>query len=472
MTPSELLTKAKTLPTRPGVYVMKDAEGREIYVGKAKNLRRRVASYFQTRHRLPRLQALIQNIDDFEYTETESELEALLLESRLIKDLQPKYNVMLRHNELYPYLEITMEEDFPQVLVTRRKDNPKSRYFGPFIGAKLLREGLRILQSIFRFRLCQRTIQADDPRLRYARGCLNLHIRHCDGPCCGGITKEAYRKRIHALCRFLSGQKQTLLEELQHEMEEAAAELRFEEAASLRDMIEALQYIGSGATPHEELAPFAPVLNPTKGLEKLQSLLHLSSPPRYIEGMDIANLQGKEAVGALVTFFNAVPHKEGYRRFRIRTVEGQDDFACIAEVVRRRYGRLREEGKPLPDLLLIDGGKGQLRSAARALEEIGISTSGPPILLALVKEEETLFRWGEEKAIPISKRNEGLRLLMHVRDEAHRFAQHYHHILRRKAMFGEGSKTKKRAKKVESEGSHPRTPHSPFSDCSVEKGNL
>jgi len=209
-----LLEKARSLPLSPGVYVMKNTVGDDIYVGKAKELRRRVSSYFQAKDRLAKEAALVENIDDFEYVETGSELEALLLESRLIKDLQPKYNMMLKNNELYPFIEITWDEDFPRVFVTRQKKNNDSRYFGPFVAAGDLRAALAMLQRIFKFRICKRKIDASDKRRKYQRGCLNFHIGRCAGPCRDAISKEDYRKRISSLCRFLTGQKKDLLNDL------------------------------------------------------------------------------------------------------------------------------------------------------------------------------------------------------------------------------------------------------------------
>jgi excinuclease ABC subunit C len=429
-----LLEKARSLPLSPGVYVMKNTVGDDIYVGKAKELRRRVSSYFQAKDRLAKEAALVENIDDFEYVETGSELEALLLESRLIKDLQPKYNMMLKNNELYPFIEITWDEDFPRVFVTRQKKNNDSRYFGPFVAAGDLRAALAMLQRIFKFRICKRKIDASDKRRKYQRGCLNFHIGRCAGPCRDAISKEDYRKRISSLCRFLTGQKKDLLNDLREEMKTAADNLHFETAAALRDLVEALENLNDYPELDDTLAPAPPALEPERGLVALQKALELDWTPRRIEGIDIANLQGKETVGSLVYFIDGLPFKDGYRRFRIKTVEGQDDFRCVAEVVTRRYGGIIKRGEDMPDIVMIDGGKGQLHAAADALAQSGARV---PVLLSLAKKEEAVFVWGREEPLALSKRNLGLRLLMHIRDEAHRFAQHYHHILRRKALFGE-----------------------------------
>ncbi|MCD8351732.1 MAG: excinuclease ABC subunit UvrC [Planctomycetaceae bacterium] len=433
-TSQKLLEKARQLTEGPGVYIMRDTEGREIYVGKAKNLRRRVSSYFQKRERHSKDLALVENIDDFEYVETDSELEAFLLESRLIKDFNPRYNVLLKDGDAYPFIEVTWGEDFPRVRTAWRRENPESRYYGPFVGAGDIRGALAALQRIFRFRSCQRSMDADNPRHFRQRGCLNYHLHRCAGVCTGRVTKEDYRKRVSGLCRFLSGGKKDLIDDLRKEMETAAAELRFEDAAGLRDLVDSLMTLNEHPGIDESLAPLNPQTEPDKGLKALQEVLGLEEMPRRIEGIDIANLMGKEVVGSLVNFLDGVPFKDGYRRYRIKTVDGQDDFASIAEVVRRRYGRMVEEGTPLPDIVLIDGGKGQLGAAARAMQEVGAK---PKALLSLAKQEETPYLAGRHEPLPMSRRNAGLKLLMHVRDESHRFAQHYHHILRRKAMFGE-----------------------------------
>lgn len=423
-----LRDKAKQLPETPGVYVMKDAAGVEIYVGKAVNLRRRVQSYFQSRNRAGKDQALVDNISDFDFVETDSELEALLLESRIIKDLKPKYNAMLKNNEQYPLIEITWGEDFPRMLVTRQRRNKESRYFGPFVGSADVRATLALLQRIFKFRTCSRTLNASDKRLRYQRGCLNFHIARCSGPCCGRISKKEYRKRIKSLSRFLSGQKKDLIKDLHKEMKTSSEKLQFESASVIRDLIEALENINNTPALADALTPFVPEIDPAAGLRSLAGALGLKQPPKVIEGIDIANLQGGEMVGSLVYFVDGVPLKEGYRRYRIKTVKQQDDFACMAEVVRRRYSKLED----LPDILLIDGGRGQLSAAAEALRGIDVKL---PTLMSLAKEEETPFVDGLSEPLTMSRRNPGLKLLMYVRDEAHRFAQHYHHILRRKAMF-------------------------------------
>ncbi|MBP5231937.1 MAG: excinuclease ABC subunit UvrC [Planctomycetes bacterium] len=434
MTREELLRKALDLPEAPGVYVMKDAAGSDIYVGKAKILPRRVSSYFRPGPKPTKTAALVENIVDFDFAVVGSELEAFLLESRLIKDLQPKYNMMLKYNELYPYIEVTWDEEFPRVCVTRRKEHEKSRYFGPFVGVGDLRACLNQLQRLFQFRLCSKALTEAGIAKRRERGCLNYHIGRCAGACRGGISKDEYRRRVAGLCRFLSGQKKDLIADLQRELETAAKELRFEAAAQLRDLIAGLTNLNQYPVFDESLAPPAPVLDADKGVKTLQAVLGVDFLPRAIEGFDIANLQGKETVGSLVNFVDGQPFKEGYRRFRIKTVEGQNDFACLQEVIARRYGGELSEKMPMPDVVLIDGGQGQLNAVAETFSGLGVA---PKALLSLAKKEELVFRQGRDEPYRLARRNPALRLLQYVRDEAHRFAQHYHHILRDKSLFGE-----------------------------------
>jgi excinuclease ABC subunit C len=437
MTTAELFEKAKSLPESPGVYVMKDAAGAEIYVGKAKSLRDRVCSYFRPSAHDTKTTALVENVADFDIAPVASELEAFLLENCLIKDLQPKYNMMLKNNELYPYIEVTWGEDFPRVVVNRRKDHEASRYFGPFVGAGDLRGCLNQLQRLFQFRLCAKNLTVAGIAKRRERGCLNYHIGRCAGVCRGAIDKETYRRRIAGVCRFLSGQKKDLLDDLRAELKTAAEKLQFEEAAALRDLIAGLENLNQYPLLDENLTPTAPILDLEKGLEKLAEIFQMAPAPRVIEGFDIANLQGRETVGSLVNFVDGQPNKDGYRRFRIKTVEGQDDFACLQEVIRRRYTP-KENGlaskMPMPDIVLIDGGKGQLSAVAEIFAAIKVT---PRLLLSLAKKEELVFQFQRDEPIRMARRNPALRLLMRVRDEAHRFAQHYHHILRGKAFFGD-----------------------------------
>jgi excinuclease ABC subunit C len=293
---------------------------------------------------------------------------------------------------------------------------------------------MQVLQKVFKFRNCSLDIEADDERWRWFRPCLLASINQCTAPCNLRISKEEYRKDIKRLRMFLEGNRQKLLDEMRREMTEASANLRFEQAARLRDelrMLESLRERGEIET-HEQPEVF--FVDPKKGLKGLQKILKLPTQPRNVEGVDIAHLGGNETVASLVQFIDGLPFKPGYRRFRIRDVEGVDDYASIREVVARRFRKLRDDGDVFPDILLIDGGIGQLRKALEAFQALNIT---PPVVLSLAKKEELVYVAGRSKPLRLSRRSYALRLLQYVRDEAHRFAQHYHHILRRKRTLGE-----------------------------------
>ncbi len=427
--------KAKRLPTGPGVYLMKDAKGRVIYVGKAANLRSRAGSYFTEAARQDRRVAdMVTRIADIGYVECESEVDALLTEARLIKDLQPPFNERLKDDKSFPYLQIRVREDFPRVEFTRKPAQRGVKLYGPFASAKGLRGAIQVLQRIFKFRTCSLDIKADDEKWCWYRPCLLYNIGQCTAPCNMKIGKEEYRKEIQRLRMFLEGKKDRLLQQMRAEMREAAAKLEFEAAARLRDEIKALESLSERGELERHVQPEVFFIDPKKGLAGLEKVLALPKKPRTIEGVDIAHLGGREAVGSLVQFIDGVPFKPGYRRFRIKASEGGDDFASIREVVQRRFRALLERGDSFPDLLLVDGGKGQLAAAMQAFEQLGVE---PPPTVALAKQQEELYRPGQPEPLRLSRHSYALRLLQYVRDEAHRFAQHYHHILRRKRTLDE-----------------------------------
>jgi len=427
--------KVRTFPQTSGVYLMKDAAGRVIYVGKAKNLRARAGSYFlKAAAEDPRTARLVQEIRDVDYLDAASEIDALLLEARLIKDILPKYNRELRDAKSFPYLEIFSREDFPRVRFTREPKQRGTRLFGPFPRPAQLRGAIQVLQKIFKFRTCLLDIDADDRRWQWFRPCLLHSILQCSAPCNLRITKEEYRKDIRRLIRVLEGKKDTLLKELRAEMDRAAKATQFEEAARLRDEIEMLESLDQRGTLKSHVQPEVFFIDPKRGLAGLQKVLHLTGRPRLIEGVDIAHTAGTDTVAAVVQFIDGLPFKPGYKRMRIREAPGADDVAAIHEAVLRRFRRLRDEGEPAPDVLLIDGGKAQLGAALAALASLQMA---PPMVLALAKREELVYVKDAEKPLRLSRRCYTLRLLQAVRDEAHRFAQHYHHILRRKSTLGE-----------------------------------
>ncbi len=428
-----LKEKANGFPRTPGVYLMKADRGRVIFVGKAKSLRDRVLSYFQpTSPPDPKREVMLGEVVDIEFLETAGEVEALLAEARLVKDTQPHYNIRLKDDKSYPSLEITRREDFRRVRVTRNPDK-KNRNYGPFTDVYGLRQALTVIRRVFKFCDCSLDIRADDPKLRSRRPCLYYYLGACSAPCAGRVSKEEYRENIRALIRFLDGKQQTLIRDLKKKMERASQELRFEEAGKYRDQIQALE-----ALAKRDLSDVFPVpevldVDPRRGLQELEDAFHVDKQLRTIEGIDISNLGPDEAVGSLISFVDGQPFKSGYRRFRIKTVAGQDDLAMIREVGSRRFRRLKEEGGVPPDILLIDGGLGQLGAAAKALDELGTEV---PLLLSLAKREEVICSLHQPGELQLPRTAAGLNLLQFVRDAAHRFAQHYHHLLRRKKLLG------------------------------------
>ena len=426
---SPAVEKVKTFPHAPGVYLMKDTAERVLYIGKAKDLRNRASSYF---HKAAledaRTAAFVPEIHDIDYIQTESEVDALLLEARLIKDIQPKYNRDLKDSTTFPYLQIRTREPFPRVEITRIPKDHGVKLFGPFISASELRGAILALQKIFKFRTCTLNIRPNDERWRWYRPCLLHSIHQCSAPCNYRVNVEDYRKNIHRLMRILDGKKKQLLAELHREMKSAATEKRYEAAAELRDHIHHLSTLDQRGNVETHLQPELFAVDPRQGVMALKKVFKLEKIPRVIEGIDIAHLGGSDMVASLVRFIDGLPFKPGYRRYKIKSVSGIDDFACIAEVVSRRFSHTELE-QPVPDILLIDGGKGQLNSALSALEH---TPQQPGLVIALAKQEEAIFVPNQDEPIKLTRRSFALRLLQYVRDEAHRFAQHYHHLLRQK----------------------------------------
>jgi excinuclease ABC subunit C len=439
---SRLHTQARGLGTGPGVYVMKDADGEVLYVGKANSLRDRVGSYFLASTDLgPRKQPLLSCIAEFEVIELESEWEALLAEARMIKDLRPRFNVMLTDGKSYPYLAITVKDDFPGVYVTRDPADARyrgARIFGPFTSGRDIREAVDVMQRIFRFRTCHLDIQENDPGNRYFRPCLLHAIKQCTAPCGERVAKNAYAADISRLLRFIGSQRSTVIRELKSSMQESSAAQRFEEAATLRDQLRAIERLGERAANQEEARAWQPEVtifahDPSAALRSLQRSLGVDEPIRCIEAIDIAHLGGTETVGSKVCFLDGRPFKEQYRRFRIKTA-GNDDYASIREVVSRRYEDAGAGRERFPDVILIDGGQGQLNAALAAFAAM---PEQPPLVIALAKREELI--WIQDRGVPLTlgRNNPGLKLCQAIRDEAHRFAQSYHHLLRRKQVLGD-----------------------------------
>ncbi|MFM8785114.1 MAG: UvrB/UvrC motif-containing protein [Phycisphaerales bacterium] len=437
-----LSEKARSLPDVPGVYLMKDAAGVVLYVGKAVRLPDRVSSYFVASADLgARKQPMLDVVEDFEVLECEAEWEALLLESRLVKDLKPRFNELLKDDKTFPYLAVTVREQFPGVFVTRNPSDPRfegARIFGPFTSVHALRSAVTVMQRVFQYRTCELDIKADDPANRRFRPCLLHSIGQCTAPCANRVTVARYRADVDRFLRFLGSKRSVLVRELQGEMERASEERRFEDAAALRDQIHALGKLDDRETRRGMEQEWQPELtvfagDPTVGMRSLQRTLGLDAPIRCLEAIDIAHLGGEETVGSKVCFVDGRPFKDAYRRYRITTA-GNDDYRAIREVVSRRMREGQGADELVPDVLLIDGGIGQLHAALEAMEDFA---RRPAIVISLAKKEELIFVHRESEPIRLPRTNAGLRLCQSARDEAHRFARRYHHVLRRRRTLGD-----------------------------------
>ncbi len=549
----------KKLPGTPGVYIMHDASDEIIYVGKAVSLKNRVRQYFQSsRGKSLKIQKMVSRIDHFEYIETGSELEALVLESNLIKEHRPRYNTMLKDDKSYPYIRVTLGESFPRIVLARSMKKDTSKYYGPYPTAGAVRDTIELLRKICRIRSCDRKLPAAQGK---ERPCLYYHIGQCDAPCQGWISEEAYRKHVEEAVAFLNGHTRETIRNLTEKMNAASEDLRFEEAASYRDLIDSVQaiserqkitasdgddrdviaiaadqseneeemraavaqvffvrngkligrehffltaedrggeaqilssfisqyYAGTPFVPKELMVEAEPsdkdlleewltkkrgsmvrIRVPLKGMkEKLVEMAHenaahtlardhdrlireemrtigamkeiaeLLDLPKAdrVEAYDISNISGFESVGSMIVYDKGRPKRTDYRKFRIRTVEGPNDYASLAEVLTRRFTRALE-GSPgftvLPDLILMDGGKGQVHVAEKVLSDLQIDIP----VAGMVKDDfhRTRGIWYMERELPIEKTSEGFKLITRIQDEAHRFAIEYHRLLRSKGQ--------------------------------------
>ena len=482
--------KLSLLPHKPGVYLMRDRLGTVIYVGKARDLRKRVSQYFHPSRRMGwdlKFRALIEAICDLDFHVVRSEPESLLLESKLIKEFHPRYNVSFRDDKRFLMLKVNLNDPIPRFTLTRLKQDDGSRYFGPFPNSGALRSTLALVRRQFHLRGCRPLT----PTERDYRHCLYAHLKYCTAPCIGNVTRDQYLDQVNAACDFLAGHCQEMQEQLETEMRKAASSQEYERAAELRDLLADLKRT-TRKTEKFERIPYSlpPTIDPERDLAELAESLGLPAPPARIEGFDISNISGTFAVASMVRFKNGRPDRANYRRFRMKTVVGQDDFASIAEVVRRRYTRvLRESGaiRPdedggeaipealqemvdnvstamktkrrlssqadaaaaavrshtapgetprrdqpqLPDLILIDGGKGQLNVACAELKKLGLEKI--PVI-GLAKEFEEIYQPGRSEPLRLSHDSGALKLLQRVRDESHRFANTYNAQLRLKRI--------------------------------------
>ena len=510
-TAEHIRKKVSQLPHKPGIYLMRDRLGSVIYVGKARDLRKRVSHYFQPSRRMGwdlKFKALVESICDFDFHLVRSEPEALLLEGKLIKEFHPRYNVSFRDDKRFLMLKVNLNDPIPRFTLTRLKQDDGARYFGPFPNSSALRSTLALVRRQYHLRGCRPLT----PTERDYRHCLYAHLKYCTAPCIGNVNREQYLEQVQAACGFLEGQCAEMQERLTEEMKKAAAAQEYERAADLRDLLTDLQRTTKKVNRFERVPYSLPqAIDPERDLAELGEVLGLEGPPTRIEGFDISNISGTFAVASLVSFRNGRPDRSNYRRFRIKTVGGQDDFASIAEVVRRRYTRVLKESMgrseasvaganetspgtkpveapqpgrgaeqeagekvpqelqqmiddvsaakrnqrripatadaaaadvrahrapgelrkpntpPLPDLIVIDGGKGQLKAAREELEKLGLSKV--PVI-GLAKEFEEIFRPGEKEPLRLPHESGALKLLQRVRDESHRLANTYNASLR------------------------------------------
>ncbi len=419
----DVMPKVRDLPHKPGVYLFKDRFNRVIYVGKARDLAKRVSQYFhpsRMQRADPKTSALIDAIWDLETHTVKSEPESLLLEGKLIKEYRPRYNISFRDDKRFLLVRCNLNDPFPRFTLTRLKKEDGARYFGPFAHSGSLRKTLSLLRKKFHIRTCRPEIPTE---VDY-RHCLQHIIKNCSAPCVNKITRAGYIAKVKEACDFLDGASKEMLDEFKREMEAAAARLDFERAAEIRNLLADLKRT---TRPTKRFArQFVTTVRPTEDMTALQEALALAGPPHIIECFDISNISTTHKVASMVCFTGGKPDRANYRRYRIKTVEGQDDFASMAEVVRRRYSRVLNEGIRRPSLVVVDGGKGQLGSAKKELDALGL---GDLPVIGLAKEREEIFRPGISEPLVIDHSSGAIRLLQRIRDEAHRFANGYHQIL-------------------------------------------
>jgi len=428
---SLLKSKLRALPDKPGCYLMRDGSGRIIYVGKAASLRKRIQSYFRAaafRSASPKTRSLVHSVADIDVITARNEAAAILTESKLIKDYQPRFNILLRDDKRFPLLNIDLNQKWPRFRLCRIRRNDNSLYFGPYLSSAAARAALEFIEKKIGLRKCT----PPDPNEDTHRHCINDIIRFCSAPCIGKIMPGEYGSRVAEAIAFLRGERPLLLQELRTTMDQAAAKLNFEKAAIIRD---ALHLLLSAVKQRAHVARTNGVSseNARAGVAGLQMTLGLKHRPLLIQAVDISNISGKHAVGSLVAAVAGICHPALYRRFRITTVEKADDAAMMAEVIWRHFKRLKEERKKMPDLLLIDGGIVQLRAAQSVLGDLGL---GDIAVAGLAKKFETIFldQAGTVKTINLPSGSPALQLLQRLRDEAHRFALSYHHRLRAKLI--------------------------------------
>lgn len=423
--------KLSELPHKPGIYLMKDRFGTVIYVGKARDLRKRVSQYFHPSRRMGwdlKLNALVEAIHDLDVHVVRNEAEAVLLEGKLIKEFMPRYNISFKDDKRFLLVKVNLNDPIPRFTLTRLRQDDGARYFGPFASSGAIRRTLTMVRRKFNLRGC-RPLTPTETDYKH---CLYGNLKFCTAPCVGNVTRDQYQQQVASACEFLLGQGEEMVGQIEAEMKQAAARMEFEKAAQLRDLLADIKRSTASNRTFSRVPYTLPLaLDPDKDLAELGRLLGLPAPPRRIEGFDISNISGTFKVASMVSFVNGRPDRANYRRYKIKSVEGQDDFASMAETVRRRYKRVQTDQLPPPELILIDGGKGQLNAAVAELEKLGM-THLP--ILGLAKEFEEIYRPGEKEPLRLSHDTGALKLLQRVRDEAHRFANTYNAQLRLKKI--------------------------------------
>jgi excinuclease ABC subunit C len=423
-----LLKKVRELPHRPGVYLFKDRLNRVIYVGKARDLRKRVSQYFHPSRgsRSDRkTRALVETIRDLEVHEVRSEPESIILEGKLIKEYRPRYNISFRDDKRFLLVKVNMNDPYPRFQTVRIKKDDGARYFGPFAHSGALRSTLEMMEKHYHLRSCRPRV----PGEKDFRHCHDDVIRNCSAPCMGRISREDYQANVEKACRFLAGQETELLEKIRLEMKKAAERKHYEKAAALRDVIDQIK---KTTRKQRRFVRDTPDLRlPEEDVGELQAVLELAHQPRHIECFDISNISTMHKVASMVVFRNGKANRYRHRRYRIKSVEGQNDFASMAEVIHRRYARVLKERSAMPDLIVVDGGKGQLNAALKELKALELEDQ--PIV-GLAKKNEEIFLPGRQDPIVLPRTSGALRLLQRVRDEAHRVANGYHQLMMKRRI--------------------------------------
>jgi len=417
------------VPDKPGVYVFRDSFGKVIYVGKAVNLRRRVSQYFQASRSFradPKSRSLINSISSWECFTVKSESESLLLESRLIKQYAPYYNILMRDDKRYLLIKINLQTNFPKLTLVRIRKNDGASYYGPFPHGGVLRQTVNFISAYFKLRQCSIYEPGESDR----KHCMEARVKLCCEPCVGKVTKDEYLAKVEKLLEVLSGNISEVTAALEKEMYEYAKKKKFEKAAERRDMIRNITETFGRRNRNFRFATL-PADSGLSAVEDLQNILGLKKKPIVIEAFDISNMGEQVAVASMVCFVNGRANRKNYRRFKIKTVKGIDDFGMMNEVVGRHYKRKLDENIEMPGLLMVDGGKGQLSSALKALKEIKIPAF--PVI-GLAKKREEIFLPGRSEPIVLEKNRAALKLLQAVRDEAHRFAVTYNREIRLKRI--------------------------------------